>query len=81
MLSKRYVLFRSAGRPGSARPFGSSPAQTSSSVGNDLFADFDTPVVAVADGTVQNVGSLKIYGDRLWVYADGGDQGFYAHLS
>jgi murein DD-endopeptidase MepM/ murein hydrolase activator NlpD len=49
--------------------------------GNDLFADFGTPVVAVADGTVENVGSLKISGNRLWVYADTGDQFFYAHLS
>jgi murein DD-endopeptidase MepM/ murein hydrolase activator NlpD len=38
-------------------------------------------VIAVADGTVKNVGSLPISGNRLWVYADGGDQFFYAHLS
>ena len=62
-------------------PFGSFRAQTGSHQGNDLFADFGTPVVAVADGTVENVGSLKISGNRLWVYADSGDQFFYAHLS
>ena len=62
-------------------PFGAFRAQTGSHQGNDLFADFGTPVVAVADGTVENVGSLKISGNRLWVYADSGDQFFYAHLS
>ena len=62
-------------------PFGSFRADTGAHQGNDLFADFGTPVVAVADGTVANVGSLPISGNRLWVYADGGDQFFYAHLS
>ena len=37
--------------------------------------------VAVADGKLANVGSLPISGNRLWVYADSGDQFFYAHLS
>ncbi len=62
-------------------PFGSFRADTGFHEGNDLFADFGTPVVAVADGTVENVGSLPISGNRLWVYADTGDQFFYAHLS
>ena len=35
----------------------------------------------VADGTIENVGSLPISGNRLWVYADGGDQFFYAHMA
>jgi murein DD-endopeptidase MepM/ murein hydrolase activator NlpD len=62
-------------------PFGAFRADTGFHEGNDLFAAFGTPVVAVADGTVENVGSLKISGNRLWVYADTGDQFFYAHLS
>jgi murein DD-endopeptidase MepM/ murein hydrolase activator NlpD len=62
-------------------PFGAARADTGFHQGNDLFANFGTPVVAVADGTVENVGSLKISGNRLWVYADSGDQFFYAHLS
>jgi murein DD-endopeptidase MepM/ murein hydrolase activator NlpD len=62
-------------------PFGAARADTGFHEGNDLFTNFGTPVVAVADGTVQNVGSLKISGNRLWVYADSGDQFFYAHLS
>ncbi len=62
-------------------PFGAARADTGFHEGNDLFTNFGTPVVAVADGTVENVGSLKISGNRLWVYADSGDQFFYAHLS
>jgi hypothetical protein len=62
-------------------PFGAFRADTGSHQGNDLFADFGTPVVAVADGTVHMVGTLPISGNRLWVYADGGDTFFYAHLS
>jgi murein DD-endopeptidase MepM/ murein hydrolase activator NlpD len=62
-------------------PFGAFRADTGFHEGNDLFANFGTPVVAVADGTIENVGSLKISGNRLWVYADTGDRFFYAHLS
>ncbi len=69
------------GRTRIGGPFGAARADTGSHQGNDLFASFGTPVVAVADGTVENVGSLKISGNRLWVYADSGDQFFYAHLS
>jgi murein DD-endopeptidase MepM/ murein hydrolase activator NlpD len=62
-------------------PFGAPRADTGFHEGNDLFADFGTPVVAVADGRVEMVGTLPISGNRLWVYADEGDTFFYAHLS
>jgi murein DD-endopeptidase MepM/ murein hydrolase activator NlpD len=74
-------VFPVAGRTTIGGPFGSFRADTGAHEGNDLFADFGTPVVAVADGTVENVGSLPISGNRLWVYADSGDRFFYAHLS
>jgi hypothetical protein len=80
LLSKRFV-FPVGGKTTIGGPFGSFRADTGSHEGNDLFADFGTPVVAVADGVVANVGSLPISGNRLWVYADGGDQFFYAHLA
>jgi murein DD-endopeptidase MepM/ murein hydrolase activator NlpD len=78
--SKRFV-FPVGGRTTIGGPFGSFRADTGAHEGNDLFADFGTPVVAVADGVIKNVGSLPISGNRLWVYADGGDQFFYAHLA
>jgi murein DD-endopeptidase MepM/ murein hydrolase activator NlpD len=74
-------LFPVRGNTRIGGPFGAARADTGSHEGNDLFASFGTPVVAVADGTVENVGSLKISGNRLWVYADSGDQFFYAHLA
>jgi murein DD-endopeptidase MepM/ murein hydrolase activator NlpD len=79
-LMSRAFVFPVAGRTTIGGPFGAYRVEGSHQ-GNDLFADFGTPVVAVANGTVQNVGSLPISGNRLWVYADGGDEFFYAHLS
>jgi murein DD-endopeptidase MepM/ murein hydrolase activator NlpD len=79
-MSTRFV-FPVGGRTTIGGPFGAFRADTGFHEGNDLFADFGTPVVAVADGTIANVGSLPISGNRLWVYADSGDQFFYAHLA
>jgi murein DD-endopeptidase MepM/ murein hydrolase activator NlpD len=79
LMSKRFV-FPVGGKTTIGGPFGSFRSQGAHQ-GNDLFADFGTPVVAVADGVIANVGSLPISGNRLWVYADGGDQFFYAHLA
>ncbi|HET9739619.1 MAG TPA: M23 family metallopeptidase, partial [Solirubrobacteraceae bacterium] len=79
LLSSRFV-FPVGGRATIGGPFGAY-RQIGAHQGNDLFADFGTPVVAVADGTIENVGSLPISGNRLWVYADGGDQFFYAHMA
>jgi murein DD-endopeptidase MepM/ murein hydrolase activator NlpD len=79
-MSTRFV-FPVGGRTSIGGDFGSFRADIGAHQGNDLFADFGTPVVAVADGTLANVGTLPISGNRLWVYADSGDQFFYAHLS
>jgi murein DD-endopeptidase MepM/ murein hydrolase activator NlpD len=49
--------------------------------GNDLFAAFGSPVLAVADGTLNRVGTLPISGNRLWLKTARGDSFFYAHLS
>jgi murein DD-endopeptidase MepM/ murein hydrolase activator NlpD len=80
-LMRKTFMFPVGGPTQIGGPFGSFRADTGSHEGNDLFADFGTPVVAVADGTIDLVGSLPISGNRLWVYADGGDHFFYAHLS
>ncbi len=49
--------------------------------GNDVFAPFGAPVLAVADGVVEKVGTLPISGNRLWLRTEAGDEFFYAHLS
>ena len=38
-------------------------------------------MVAVADGTIERVGTLPISGNRLWLRTRRGDAFFYAHLS
>jgi hypothetical protein len=49
--------------------------------GDDIFAKLGTPVVAVADGTLNRVGWDKLGGWRLWVRDRAGDEFYYAHLS
>jgi hypothetical protein len=49
--------------------------------GDDIFAMLGTPVVAVADGTVNRVGWERLGGWRLWVRDRVGDEFYYAHLS
>lgn len=57
------------------------PRQIGPHQGNDIFAPFGSPVLAVADGTVRKVGTLPISGNRLWLITEGGDAFFYAHMS
>jgi murein DD-endopeptidase MepM/ murein hydrolase activator NlpD len=57
------------------------PRQIGAHEGNDVFAAFGSPVLAVADGTLNRVGTLPISGNRLWLKTDRGDSFFYAHLS
>jgi murein DD-endopeptidase MepM/ murein hydrolase activator NlpD len=49
--------------------------------GDDIFATLGTPVVAVADGTLNRVGWERLGGWRLWVRDRVGDEFYYAHLS
>jgi hypothetical protein len=49
--------------------------------GDDIFAALGTPVVAVADGTLNRVGWEQLGGWRLWVRDRVGDEFYYAHLS
>jgi len=49
--------------------------------GDDIFAALGTPVVAVADGTLNRVGWERLGGWRLWVRDHNRNQFYYAHLS
>jgi murein DD-endopeptidase MepM/ murein hydrolase activator NlpD len=49
--------------------------------GDDIFARLGTPVVAVAGGTLHQVGWEGIGGWRLWVRDQRGNDFYYAHLS
>ena len=49
--------------------------------GDDLFGQLGQPIIAVADGTLFNVGFEKIGGYRLWLLDKKGNQFYYAHLS
>jgi hypothetical protein len=49
--------------------------------GDDIFASLGTPVVAVADGTINRVGWRKAGGWRLWVRDSLANEFYYAHLS
>ena len=67
------------------------PASTSDSFGAartttwhhgvDIFAPLGAPVLAVADGTLFNVGWNDVGGNRLWVRDGAGNEFYYAHLS
>jgi murein DD-endopeptidase MepM/ murein hydrolase activator NlpD len=69
------------GKATAADDFGAARADTGVHEGNDVFAPFGAPVLAVADGTVHRVGTLPISGNRLWLHTKAGDAFFYAHLS
>jgi hypothetical protein len=49
--------------------------------GDDIFAALGTPVVAVADGTLNRVGWEHLGGWRLWVRDSMRNEFYYAHLS
>ena len=49
--------------------------------GDDIVATLGTPVVAVADGTLDRVGWDRLGGWGLWVRDRAGDEFYYAHLS
>jgi murein DD-endopeptidase MepM/ murein hydrolase activator NlpD len=79
-LSSRRIVFPVYGDARVADDFGG-PREIGPHQGNDVFAPFGSPVLAVADGTLNRVGTLPISGNRLWLKTKSGDSFFYAHLS
>jgi len=49
--------------------------------GDDIFAPYGAPVLAVANGIVFSVGWNKVGGWRLWLQDAKGNEYYYAHLS
>ncbi len=49
--------------------------------GDDIFAPFGAPALAVADGIVFSVGWNKSGGNRLWLVDRKGNEFYYAHFS
>jgi hypothetical protein len=76
----RYV-FPVAGTASFTDTYGANRSDVSWHHGDDIFAPLGTPVVAVADGTLNRVGWEKLGGWRLWVRDSLGNEFYYAHLS
>jgi murein DD-endopeptidase MepM/ murein hydrolase activator NlpD len=81
LLGRSGYAFPVAGEHNFVDTFGAPRADVPVHVGNDIFASFGTPVVAVADGRLYRVGTLKISGNRLWLRDKKGYRYFYCHLS
>ncbi len=73
-------VFPVAGEASFSDDFGV-PRTTTWHHGNDIFASLGTPLVAVADGSLFNVGWNDVGGNRLWLRDALGNEFYYAHLS
>jgi hypothetical protein len=76
----RYI-FPVAGPASFTDTYGAARSDVSWHHGDDIFAPLGTPVVAVADGTLNRVGWERLGGWRLWVRDRLGNEFYYAHLS
>jgi murein DD-endopeptidase MepM/ murein hydrolase activator NlpD len=76
----RYV-FPVAGPASFGDSYGAARSDVSWHHGDDIFAPLGTPVVAVADGTLNRVGWERLGGWRLWVRDRLANEFYYAHLS
>jgi murein DD-endopeptidase MepM/ murein hydrolase activator NlpD len=81
LLQRPGYAFPVAGQHNYVDTFGAPRSDVPVHVGNDVFAAFGTPIVAVADGRLYRVGTLKISGNRLWLRDKKGYRYFYCHLS
>lgn len=61
--------------------WGAARASTGRHEGTDIFAAEGTPIIAIADGTLDRVGWNSIGGYRFWLFDKYGNGFYYAHES
>jgi murein DD-endopeptidase MepM/ murein hydrolase activator NlpD len=80
-LTQKGYVFPVYGQASFSDDFRAGRATTGWHHGNDIFAPFGAPVLAVADGELFLVGWNTIGGNRLWLRDNQGNEFYYAHLS
>jgi murein DD-endopeptidase MepM/ murein hydrolase activator NlpD len=80
-LTKERYVFPVYGPASFSDDFRAGRAATGWHHGNDIFAPFGTPILAVTDGELFLVGWNTIGGNRLWLRDGEGNEFYYAHLS
>jgi murein DD-endopeptidase MepM/ murein hydrolase activator NlpD len=80
-ISRKGHVFPVYGQAWYSDSFGAPRADTQWHHGIDIFAPMGTPLLAVADGTVHQVGWNNLGGNRLWLRDKDGNDFYYAHLS
>ena len=80
-LTQKGYVFPVYGQASFSDDFRAGRATTGWHHGNDIFAPFGAPVLAVADGELFLVGWNTIGGNRLWLRDGQGNEFYYAHLS
>jgi murein DD-endopeptidase MepM/ murein hydrolase activator NlpD len=80
-LGLSHYVFPVVGRASFGDTYGAARSDVSWHHGDDIFAPLGTPVVAVADGTLNRVGWERLGGWRLWVRDRLANEFYYAHLS
>jgi murein DD-endopeptidase MepM/ murein hydrolase activator NlpD len=80
-LTKKGYVFPVYGPASFSDDFRAGRATTGWHHGNDIFAPFGAPILAVTDGELLLVGWNTIGGNRLWLRDAEGNEFYYAHLS
>jgi hypothetical protein len=80
-LTKKGYVFPVYGPASFSDDFRAGRASTGWHHGNDIFAAFGAPILAVTDGELFLVGWNTIGGNRLWLRDGQGNEFYYAHLS
>jgi Peptidase family M23 len=80
-LTQKGYVFPVYGQASFSDDFRAGRATTGWHHGNDIFAPFGAPILAVTDGELFLVGWNTIGGNRLWLRDGQGNEFYYAHLS